>query len=112
MLASSDLHIYLTVPFVLSWSMMDAMSCGAVVLGSATSPVKEMIRDSENGLLADFFDVEQFSDKAVQVLKDPAAFRPLGRAAEQMISERYSLDAVLPEMLKIYENAMASARRA
>src|SRR5207248_6984800 len=42
MLAATDLHVYLTVPFVLSWSMMDAMSCGAVVLGSDTSPVREM----------------------------------------------------------------------
>ena len=66
LLAATDLHIYLTVPFVLSWSMMDAMSCGAVVLGSATSPVKEMIRDGENGLLADFFKPEEFADKAVQ----------------------------------------------
>jgi glycosyltransferase involved in cell wall biosynthesis len=104
-LASSDLHIYLTVPFVLSWSMMDAMSCGAVVLGSATSPVKEMIRDGENGLLADFFNADEFAEKAVAVLKDPGAFRPLGRAAEQMIVEKYSLEAVLPQMLQLYEDA-------
>jgi glycosyltransferase involved in cell wall biosynthesis len=104
-LAASDLHIYLTVPFVLSWSMMDAMSCGAVVLGSNTSPVKEMIRHGENGLLADFFTPEDFADKAVQVLRDPTAFRPLGRAAEQMIVEQYSLEAVLPRMLKLYEDA-------
>jgi glycosyltransferase involved in cell wall biosynthesis len=103
-LASSDLHIYLTVPFVLSWSMMDAMSCGAVVLGSDTSPVREMIRDGENGLLADFFSPDEFADKACQVLADPDAFRPLGRAAEQMIVERYSLDAVLPQMLQLYED--------
>jgi glycosyltransferase involved in cell wall biosynthesis len=104
-LASSDLHMYLTVPFVLSWSMMDAMSCGAVVLGSATSPVKEMIRDGENGLLADFFNPEEFAAKALPVLKDPDAFRPLGRAAESMIREQYSLDAVLPRMLSLYEEA-------
>jgi glycosyltransferase involved in cell wall biosynthesis len=105
LLAASDLHIYLTVPFVLSWSMMDAMSCGAVVLGSATPPVVEMIRDGENGLLADFFDAEGFADKAVAALKGLAGYRALGRAAEQMIEERYSLEAVLPEMLKLYQDA-------
>ena len=84
--------------------MMDAMSCGAVVLGSSTLPVVEMIRDGENGLLADFFKPEEFAAKAVPVLKDPDAFRPLGRAAEQMIAERYSLEAVLPQMLKLYED--------
>ena len=104
-LASSDLHIYLTVPFVLSWSMMDAMSCGAVVLASDTSPVREMIQDGENGLLADFFSPDDFAEKALRVLSDPDAFRPLGRAAERMVEERYSLEAVLPQMLALYEDA-------
>ena len=103
LLAATDLHIYLTVPFILSWSMMDAMSCGAVVLGSATPPVMEMIRDGENGLLADFFDVEGLADKAVRVLRDPAGHRPLGRAAEERIKLMYSVEAVTPEMLKMYE---------
>jgi glycosyltransferase involved in cell wall biosynthesis len=109
LLAATDLHIYLTVPFVLSWSMMDAMSCGAVVLGSATSPVMEMIEDGKNGLLADFFDVEAIAQKAVQVLKDPAAHRELGRAAERMIEERYSLEVVLPRMIALYEGAVGGA---
>jgi glycosyltransferase involved in cell wall biosynthesis len=104
LLAATDLHIYLTVPFILSWSLMDAMSCGAVVLGSATPPVMEMIRDGETGLLADFFDVEGLAEKAVRVLKDPAAHRPLGRAAEEKIKLMYSLEAVTPEMLKMYES--------
>src|SRR5439155_2228388 len=107
LMAAGDLHIYLTVPFVLSWSMMDAMSCGAVVLGSATTPVKEMIRHGENGLLADFFNADDIATKAIEVLKDPDAHRPLGRAAEQMIVERYSLEAVLPQMLALYERAAA-----
>jgi glycosyltransferase involved in cell wall biosynthesis len=111
LLASSDLHIYLTVPFVLSWSMMDAMSCGAVVLGSRTAPVEEMIQDGQNGLLADFFDPEDFAKKAVAVLKDPAAYRPLGHAAEQMIIDRYSLDAVLPRMLDLYERTIKAKPR-
>jgi glycosyltransferase involved in cell wall biosynthesis len=105
-LASTDLHIYLTVPFVLSWSMMDAMSCGAVVLGSDTSPVREMIRDGQNGLLADFFDPEAIAAKAVRVLKDPAGYRELGRAAERFIEQGYSLEAVLPRMVEMYEEAV------
>jgi glycosyltransferase involved in cell wall biosynthesis len=107
LLAASDLHIYLTVPFVLSWSMVDAMSCGAVVLGSATPPVVEMIRDGENGLMANFFDPDDFAEKALRVLRDPAAHRPLGRAAEQMIEQRYSLGAVLPQMRRLYDDAVA-----
>ena len=106
LLAATDLHIYLTVPFILSWSMMDAMSCGAVVLGSATPPVMEMIRDGENGLLADFFDTEGLADKAVRVLRDPAGHRPLGRAAEERIKLMYSVEAVTPEMLKMYESVV------
>jgi glycosyltransferase involved in cell wall biosynthesis len=105
LLAATDLHIYLTVPFVLSWSMMDAMSCGAVVLGSSTAPVREMIKDGENGLMADFFDTDALAAKAVGVLRDPDAARPMGRAAEEMIRERYSLEAVLPRMLQMYERA-------
>src|SRR5438309_2468774 len=110
LLAATDLHIYLTVPFTLSWSMMDAMSCGAVVLGSATAPVQEMIRDGENGLLADFFDHEQIAQRAVQVLCDPAAYRPLGRAAERRMELMYSVEAVIPQMLRMYESVANRAQ--
>ena len=102
LLASSDLHIYLTVPFVLSWSMMDAMSCGAVVLGSDTAPVREMITPGQTGLLADFFSPEDIANQTIQVLKKPDDFRPLGQQAEAMIRDRYSLEAILPEMVKLY----------
>ena len=108
LLAASDLHVYLTVPFVLSWSMIDAMSCGAVVLASDTAPVREVITDGENGLLADFFDSDDFAEKALRVLRDPAAHRPLGRAAEATVAERYALDVTLPQMLAMYEQAAAT----
>lgn len=111
LLAASDLHFYLTAPFVLSWSLMDAMSCGAVVLGSATSPVEEMITDGQTGLLADFFDPDAFAKKAVEVLRDPAAYRPLGQAAERLIEERYSLDVVLPRMIEMYEQVVNGTNR-
>ena len=105
LLASSDLHVYLTVPFVLSWSMINAMGCGAVVLGSDTAPVREVITDGGNGLLADFFDPVDFADRAVRVLRDIAGHRELGRAAEATVAQRYALDVTLPQMLALYERA-------
>ena len=85
------------------------MSCGAVVLGSATGPVQEMIRDGENGLLADFFDIEGFAAKALGVLTDTDAFRPLGRAAEQMIADHYGMEATIPKMVDLYERTVNRA---
>jgi glycosyltransferase involved in cell wall biosynthesis len=104
-LSLSDLHIYLTVPFVLSWSVLDAMACGCVVLGSDTAPVREVITDGENGLLCGFHDVEGLAGAAVDVLEDPSAYRGLGAAAQRTVEERYSLQAVLPRMLDLYKQA-------
>jgi glycosyltransferase involved in cell wall biosynthesis len=105
LLAIADLHVYLTVPFVLSWSVMNALACGATVLASDTAPVREMIEHEKNGLLADFFDVDGFVEAAGRVLDDPAAFAHLGRAGVEMIRERYGLDVCLPKMLELYEAA-------
>jgi len=102
----SDLHIYLTVPFVLSWSMMNALSCGCTVLGSATPPVKEMIQHGENGLMADFFDVDGLTELALKVLDDPEAHRYMGEAGAKMIRESYSLEKNLPKMLELYERTL------
>lgn len=79
--ALSDLHIFLTVPFVLSWSLMDALACGTTVLASNTPPVREMVRHSHNGLLADFFDVEGLVQLANQVLDAPQTTRHWVRRA-------------------------------
>lgn len=100
----SDLHIYLTVPFVLSWSLLDAMASECVVLASATEPVQEVITEGENGLLRGFFDVEGMAQVAVEVLKDPRAYRSLGRAARQTVVDRYSLDVVVPELARFFED--------
>lgn len=100
----SDLHVYLTVPFVLSWSLMNALACGATVLASRTAPVEEMVQHEKNGLLVDFFDAEEMAATADRVLNDPAEYRHLGQAGTEMIRDRYSLDVCLPQMLELYEN--------
>jgi len=102
----TNLHLYLTVPFVLSWSLMNALACGAVVLASDTAPVKEMIEHGTNGLLADFFDIEQFANDAEKVLDAPNEFAPLGEAGIDMIREKYSLDVCLPKMLDLYSSVL------
>ena len=110
-LSLSDLHIYLTVPFVLSWSMMDALACGCTVLASNTAPVVEMIAEGENGLLVDFFDVEGLARRAVEVLRDPPAFRLLGERAAELITERYALGVTLPKLLSLFERVVRGTKR-
>ncbi len=105
-LSYSDLHIYLTVPFVLSWSLVDALACGCTVLASNTAPVVEMIADGENGLLVDFFDVEGLARRAVEVLRDPPAFRLLGERAASLVAERYALGVTLPKLLGLFERVV------
>ncbi len=107
-LSLSDLHIYLTVPFVLSWSLLDALACGCTVLASDTAPVREFIQHGQTGLLANFFDVDGFASTALQVLKDPAAYRHLGQAGERLIRESYSLEKLIPRMTAFYEEVAAA----
>ena len=110
-LSVSDLHVYLTAPFVTSWSMLDAMSCGCVVLASAQGCTREYITHGRNGLLCDFFDAEGIARQAVEVLKDPAAYRPLGEAARKTVEEQYSLDVCLPRIKAFFEEVVAKGPR-
>jgi glycosyltransferase involved in cell wall biosynthesis len=98
----SDLHIYLTVPFVLSWSLLDALACGCTVLASDTAPVQEVIRHEQNGLLGGFYDVDGLARQALRVLDDPQQFRPLGQAGVRLIDEQYSVAQIMPRMLDFY----------
>jgi glycosyltransferase involved in cell wall biosynthesis len=104
----SDLHIYLTAPFVLSWSLLDAMATGCVVLGADVPPVREVIDPGQNGLVEPLFDVERLTETALSVLSDPASFAPLGRAARQTIEEKYSLDVCFPGLASFLERVAAS----
>ena len=82
-------HIYLTVPFVLSWSMLEAMSAGALIVGSDTEPVREVVQDGTNGLLVPFFDAQALADKIDYALDNQDKLAPLRTAARALIGERY-----------------------
>jgi glycosyltransferase involved in cell wall biosynthesis len=92
----SDLHVYLTVPFVLSWSLLNAMACGSPILASSTAPVQEVIESGRNGLLADFFDVDGLLRQAERLLEDRPLARHLGDSASEDVRMRYCIDVTAP----------------
>jgi glycosyltransferase involved in cell wall biosynthesis len=111
LLQVSRAHVYLTYPFILSWSMLEAMSLGCLVVGSRTAPVEEVIRHGENGLLADFFSPDEVADGVVRALENHADCRRMRQAARRTVVERYDLERVcLPMQLALIEEAIAIAR--
>jgi glycosyltransferase involved in cell wall biosynthesis len=102
LLQVSRVHVYLTYPFVLSWSMLEAMSSECLVVGSRTAPVEEVIRDGENGLLVDFFSPGEISERVVEALSNPGAYRLQRKNARRTILEKYDLQTIcLPAQLEL-----------
>lgn len=100
MMQVSRLHVYLTYPFVLSWSLLEAMACEAAILASDTTPVQEVIEDGETGILVDFFNRDLLTERLCQMLDDPELRKELGAKAREYIVENYDLSAVcLPKQL-------------
>jgi len=105
LLQISRLHVYLTYPFVLSWSMLEAMACETPLLASATPPVEEMICDGVNGYLFDFFNREQLVERAVEIAgMSPEETAPVRQSARHEITSRFSFQQnSLPAYLKLIE---------
>lgn len=97
----SSVHIYLTVPFVLSWSMLESMSAGCLVLGSDTPPVAEVIDDGQNGLLVDFFSPRRIADRVDEVFDHPDRMADVRRAARATVLDHYALSLCLPKHLNL-----------
>ncbi|MFO1329536.1 MAG: glycosyltransferase [Rubrivivax sp.] len=87
----SAAHVYLTYPFVLSWSMLEAMSIGCLIVGSRTAPVEEVVEHGRNGLLVDFFDPEALAHTVADALQRRDALAPLRRQARQDTIDRFDL---------------------
>ncbi|MFW2829343.1 glycosyltransferase [Sphingomonas sp. ID0503] len=82
-------HVYMTYPFVLSWSLLDAMACESLIVASDTAPVRDVIRDGENGLLFDFFDHQALADRLIAICRDPARYTGLRKAARKTVLAEY-----------------------
>ncbi|MFM0665960.1 glycosyltransferase [Paraburkholderia sediminicola] len=93
-------HVYLTYPFVLSWSMLEAMAAGAIVVGSRTAPVQEVVKDGHNGFLVDFFSQAEIVDALAHVCSS-AGIDDVRRASIRTIRERFSLrEQCLPQLFE------------
>jgi glycosyltransferase involved in cell wall biosynthesis len=103
----STAHVYLTVPFVLSWSMLEAMATGCVVIGSATPPVQEVIEDGRNGLLVDFFSPPAIAERVVEALAGRERMAPIRQAARWTALSRYALEHCLPRQVALLETLAA-----
>jgi glycosyltransferase involved in cell wall biosynthesis len=101
---ASSVHVYLTRPFVLSWSMIEAMSTGCLIIGSDTAPVTEIIQDGENGLLVDFFSPKRIAARIDEVLDHPTGMAELRAKARKTVLERYALADLLPQHIQLIKN--------
>ena len=101
LLQLSSVHVYLTYPFVLSWSLLEAMSVGCAIVASDTQPLHEAIKHNETGRLVDFFDVPKLVDEVCGLLDDPDNRARLGANARAFAQANYDLQTVcLPRQLE------------
>lgn len=99
LLQVSSAHVYLTVPFVLSWSAMEALAAGCVVIGSRTPPVEEVVRDGHNGFLVDFFSPDKIAAKVVDAVRHGQSLADMRRNARAAVLGRYDLATCLPRQV-------------
>ena len=105
----SQAHVYLTYPFVLSWSLLEAMSCSCAVVGSATAPVQDVIEDQRNGLLVDFFSPQQVAEAVAALLADRKLARRLGQAARETVLSRFRLASCVQRQLALMDLVASGA---
>lgn len=110
LLRLSRTHVYLTAPFVISWSMMEAMSLEKVVIASDNAPVRQFIEPDKTGLLVDFFNPVQLAETIARVCEAPARYEEIGRAARRAMVERYDFNDVAMPAFERFLNQVASSR--
>ena len=105
----STVHVYLTYPFVLSWSLLEAMSIGCCVVASDTKPLHEVIVDNETGFLIDFFNSEKLATSVLNLLDSPETRKNIGCNARSFIKSNYDLSSIcLPRQLSWVNKLLSS----
>ena len=95
LLQRSDAHVYLTYPFVASWSLREALASGCAVVASDTQPVREFITHARNGMLVPFFDTDALARQIVEVIEDPALSRRIRAGARRFAQRHLAMDDYL-----------------
>lgn len=104
MVQVSRAHVYLTYPFVLSWSLLESMSAGCAILASDTAPVREVMTENETGWMVDFFDKGALTDRLCELLEDPDTRQRMGENAREFVRTKYDLQSIcLPQHLEWVE---------
>lgn len=109
-LQASSVHVYLTVPFVLSWSMLEAMSCGCMLVASDTQPVREVVNHGVTGLLADMLKPQELAERIEEALVEKRQAQAMRRRARELILDRYDLNRVLPRHLELIQQVAQAGR--
>jgi glycosyltransferase involved in cell wall biosynthesis len=113
LLQVSSAHVYLTYPFVLSWSFVEAMACGCLIIGSATPPVLEVLRDGTNGITVDFFSHKKLANRIEAALDQRRELNALRQAARATAVEQFDLNRkLLPRWSALFEDLMSGRRPA
>ena len=110
-LLASSAHVHLTIPFVLSWSLIEALSAGCAVVASDTAPVREVVSDGVNGVLVDFFDTARIADRICDVLERGAGgdeeLARLRGCARRSAADHYAWKTLLPRRAQLLEAVAA-----
>ncbi|HEY5102022.1 MAG TPA: glycosyltransferase [Steroidobacteraceae bacterium] len=111
LLQVSSVHVYLTYPFVLSWSFVEAMACGCLIIASSTPPVLEVLHDGANGLAVDFFAYKELAKRIEAALDQRRELEALRRAARATAVQRFDLNGLLlPRWIALFEDLMEGRR--
>jgi glycosyltransferase involved in cell wall biosynthesis len=111
LLQISSAHVYLTYPFVLSWSLIEAMACGCLIVGSNTPPVLEVLRDGANGWGVDFFDYRGIASQVEAALAQPEQMLPIRVAARATAVAQFDLQRlILPRWNRLFDDLINRRR--